>query len=48
MSYRRYILKFALETKDGEFYCKLCGEWVDMHRWVHFKGLHRYKKPLSL
>ena len=43
MTYRNFILKFASETQGGRFHCLLCNEWVNKHRWIHFKLRHRYK-----
>jgi len=43
MSFRRYIMRYALETRDGKFWCEMCGEWINKQRWVHFKQKHRYE-----
>jgi hypothetical protein len=42
MTFRDYIRKFAFQTLDGQFFCWLCGMWIDKQRWVHFKVNHRY------
>jgi hypothetical protein len=47
MSFREYIRKYASDTLSGRFFCRLCNEWINKQRWVHFKVLHRYKKEAS-
>jgi hypothetical protein len=42
MSFRDYIRKFASQTRDGRFFCRLCNVWVNKQRWPHFKVQHRY------
>jgi len=44
MNFREYIRKYASETKGGQFFCKLCDNWVNKQRWLHFKVFHKYKK----
>jgi hypothetical protein len=47
MAYRQYIRRWAAETKDGKFFCQMCGEWINHQRWVHFKKLHQYEKLME-
>lgn len=43
MSFRDYIRRWSAETKDGMFWCEMCGEWINKQRWIHFKTHHRYE-----
>jgi hypothetical protein len=31
---------WAFETKDGMFWCEICGEWINHQRWGHYKKYH--------
>lgn len=36
----QYIRRWAAETKDGMFWCEICGRWVNNQRWAHYKKFH--------
>lgn len=44
MTYRDYINKYAYLTRNGQFHCDLCNQWINHQRWTHFKTQHRYKR----